>query len=70
MEEESIRPGFFIFFLVDNFFPGNPETLNGLARSYEIMGDKDAALEVYNRILAIDPNNKQARTALERISSQ
>jgi tetratricopeptide (TPR) repeat protein len=39
-----------------------------LASIYELQGLRDEALEIYKEILKKDPNNKEARVAVKRLS--
>ena len=39
-----------------------------LASIYELQGLKDEALEIYKEILKADPNNKDAKIAIKRLS--
>lgn len=39
-----------------------------LARAHEAVGDVDAAVEAYRRVLTLDPAHAQSRSALERLS--
>jgi len=39
-----------------------------LASIYELQGLKDEALEIYKEILKKDPNNKDAKIAIKRLS--
>ena len=39
-----------------------------LASIYELQGLKDEALEIYKEILKANPNNKEAKIAIKRLS--
>ena len=39
-----------------------------LASIYELQGLRDEALEIYRDILKLDPQNKEARVAIKRLS--
>ena len=45
-----------------------PEGWLGLGLTYERKGEKAKAIENYNRVLVLDPNNSIARQGLSRVS--
>lgn len=67
LDDEVTRPGFFVLFLTNNYFPGNADVLTGLGRAHELMDSPEEALEAYNDALEIDPENKEALAGLSRI---
>lgn len=48
--------------------PEGADTLVLLGRAYEGKGDKDKALDSYERAFAFDPANEEAKTALKRLN--
>jgi len=50
-------------------FPKSARTLNQLAAAHEAAGHKDAAIETYKKVLAIAPNDRQARTRLTALGA-
>lgn len=68
LDDEITRPGFFVLFLTNRYFPGNPEVLAGLGRAHELMDAKDDAVAAYQVALEIDAENTEAREGLARLS--
>ncbi|MEW5705293.1 MAG: O-antigen ligase family protein [Actinomycetota bacterium] len=49
--------------------PTDPSTNKGLARCYEKLGDSDKAREYYEKLLALTPDDQEAKDALARLVS-
>jgi tetratricopeptide (TPR) repeat protein len=50
-------------------FPKSARALNQLAASHEAAGHKDAAIEAYRKVLAVAPNDRQARQRLTALGA-
>lgn len=50
-------------------FPKSARALNQLAAAHEAAGHKDAAIETYKKVLAVAPNDRQARTRLTALGA-
>ena len=50
-------------------FPKSARTLNQLAGAHEAAGHKDAAIEAYKKVLAVAPNDRQARQRLTALGA-
>jgi len=48
-------------------YPQSPRALDALARSYEEAGQKDRAIEIYRKMLEMDPQNRNAQRRLEAL---
>ena len=62
----------FIFTFVTSLFPDSANAWDSLAEGYMTAGEKEKAIEYYNKALAMDPNGPTGRNAshmLERIKS-
>src|SRR5262249_2833413 len=50
-------------------YPQSPRALDALARSYEEAGQKDRAIEIYRKMLEIDPQNRNAQRRRQALQS-
>ena len=50
-------------------FPKSARALNQLAAAHEAAGHKDAAIEAYKKVLAVAPNDRQARQRLTALGA-
>jgi tetratricopeptide (TPR) repeat protein len=50
-------------------FPKSARALNQLAAAHEAAGHKDAAIEAYKKVLAVAPNDRQARARLTALGA-
>lgn len=50
------------------FSPNEAELYQAAAQSYEALGNKAKALEIWNRLLAVDPKNEAAQQGIKRNS--
>jgi hypothetical protein len=48
-------------------YPQSPRALDALARTYEEAGQKDRAIEIYRKMLEVDPQNRNAERRLEAL---
>jgi tetratricopeptide (TPR) repeat protein len=63
----------FVFQLVTELFPDSANAWDSLAEGYLEAGQKDKAIEYYNKAIAMDPNGdtgKNARNMLKKIEEQ
>jgi len=56
-----------VFQLNVGFFPDSPNAYDSLAEAYEAAGLGDKAVENYEKVLELDPRNRHASAALEKL---
>jgi len=56
-----------VFRLATEAFPGSSNTFDSLGEAYMVNGDRALAIESYQKALALDPGNTNAKTKLEEL---
>lgn len=51
-------------------YPQSPNVYDSLGEAYAIQGDKEKAIENYQRVLALDPTAENAKRMLKRLTGQ
>lgn len=59
-----------LFQLGVSLFPGSANLYDSLGEAWQVNGNIPAAIESYRRSLELDPNNANARAALQRLQEQ
>ena len=61
--DEAIK----LFSLNTHYFPQSPNTWDSLGEACMKNGDKDKAIEYYEKALELDPESKTAQKALKKL---
>jgi CubicO group peptidase (beta-lactamase class C family) len=59
-----------VFTLNTQLFPASANTYDSLAEAHWILGDNKRAIELYNKVLALQPENNNAKNQLKKIRVQ
>jgi len=59
-----------VFTLNTQLFPASANTYDSLAEAYWLLGQSKKAIELYNKVLALQPNNNNAKNQLKKIKAQ
>lgn len=66
---EQIEEALLVFKINALAFPDDPYLLNGLAKAYKKSGDPELAIENYNKVLELDPENKRAKEQIAKMKT-
>jgi peptidylprolyl isomerase len=69
LKERQFREAIEVFKLNVEAYPKSANVYDSLAEAYLMSGDKQAAIENYNKALAIDPQLESARRALQTLKA-
>jgi len=67
LEEGFTREGYFMMVLARDYYVQNSNVRYGLGRAQEKLGEKENAIKRYEEALELDPTNRDARRALNRL---
>ncbi|HUX06184.1 MAG TPA: tetratricopeptide repeat protein, partial [Acidobacteriota bacterium] len=67
MNAGSIEAAIAVFTVNTEEFPGSWNAWDSLGEAYMINGDREKAIENYNRSLSLNPENENAKAMLERL---
>ena len=59
-----------VFTLNTQLFPTSANTYDSLGEAYWLLGDSKKAIELYNKVLALQPDNNNAKNQLKKIKTQ
>lgn len=59
-----------VFTLNTQFFPESANTFDSLAEAYWLLGHSNRAIELYKKVLQLQPENNNAKNQLKKISAQ
>jgi CubicO group peptidase (beta-lactamase class C family) len=59
-----------VFALNTQLFPASANTYDSLAETYWLLGDSKKAIELYNKVLVLQPDNNNAKNQLKKIKAQ
>lgn len=69
MENKDYNSALDIYTIMAQNNPKAPEPVLYRANAYKLMGDNNAAIKEYKRVLALSPNNEEAKAGIETIVS-
>ncbi len=67
-EKKAPEKAIDLFLLNTKLFPYNPNVWDSLAEGYRMKGDKEKAIQYYQKVLEIDPEFPSAKEALEELN--
>lgn len=59
-----------VFTLNTQLFPASANTYDSLAEAYWLLGDSKKAIKLYNKVIALQPDNNNAKNQLKKIKAQ
>lgn len=59
-----------VFTLNTQHFPASANTYDSLAEAYWLLGDSKKAIQLYNQVLSLQPDNNNAKNQLKKIKAQ
>ncbi|GAC18268.1 hypothetical protein GARC_1288 [Paraglaciecola arctica BSs20135] len=68
--QKKIASAVQVFTLNTQFFPASANTYDSLAEAYWLLGDGTKAIELYNKVLSLQPDNNNAKNQLQKIKAQ
>jgi len=70
LREDKIDMAIEIFKLNTRLFPNVANTYDSLGEAYMVKGNKQLAIQCYEKVLEIDPDNESAKSILKKLKEE